>query len=180
MSLVHNGGLSERAAAIKALPDLSSRLRAAADALWAVYGDPAPSADRATVSWIGFYEIARPGNTHGGEPGAAMILGPCRDKPACSPIGLHGACGQSFTRRETLIVTDVAHLGAGYVACDPRDKSELVIPLFDEQGHAWGVLDADSFAVNAFDAADADAMERFCVAAGLTAGRLHPAARRVV
>ena len=37
----------------------------------------------------------------------------------------------------TLIVDDVATLGAGYVACDPRDLSEIVVPCFDDDGRAW-------------------------------------------
>lgn len=156
------------AAKIRSRTSRDDGLRAAADLLWECLGDSSPSPDRPTVSWIGFYEIATENNSHGAEPGEAMVLGPCRDKPACSPIGLHGACGQGFARGATLIVTDVRHLGDGYVACDPLDASELVIPLFDNDGAAWGVLDADSFAIGAFDGRDADLLEQFCIEAGLT------------
>ena len=51
-------------------------MRAAADTFWEHLSPTG-------ISWIGFYTI---------EPGAdEMLLGPRRDKPACSPIGLHGA-----------------------------------------------------------------------------------------
>lgn len=101
------------------------------------------------VSWIGFY-------VH--EGGDELILAARRDKPACSPIGLHGACGRAFLEKRPLIVRDVASLGDGYIACDPRDRSELVIPLLDESGNCWGVLDVDSHQAGAFDATDVDAL----------------------
>jgi putative methionine-R-sulfoxide reductase with GAF domain len=135
-------------------------------------GDPSPdranSARGEAVSWIGFYELAGPYNDHGAEPGQAMVLGPHRDTPACSPIGLHGACGQSFLSAETLVVRDVAALGDGYVACDPRDLAELVIPMIGESGKPWGVLDADSFAAGTFTERDADVLTAFSVAAGIS------------
>ncbi len=139
----------------------ADRMRTIADALWDAF---APRG----VSWIGFYEIACEGNDHAVEAGSAMLLGPHRDKPACSPIGMHGACGQAFTERTTLVVTDVAHLGEGYVACDPRDLSELVIPCMNEAGNAWGVLDADSFDRACFDRTDAEAIHAILHGAGLT------------
>lgn len=102
------------------------------------------------VSWIGFYQadVAWPHTT-------CMTLAAREPKPACSPIGLHGACGQSFTSAKPLVVKDVAQLGAGYIACDPRDKSELVVPCLDSAGTAWGVIDLDSFDLGSFDDVDA-------------------------
>ena len=114
------------------------------------------------VSWVGFY-------LH--EDGDELILGPRRDKPACSPIGLHGACGQTFTHRMPLVVRDVADLGEGYIACDPRDRSEVVLPLFSDTGTCWGVLDLDSHQVGAFDETDVAGLFDVLVAAGLTRAR---------
>lgn len=131
----------------------NERMSVFVDALWPVLSPTG-------VSWLGFYSR---------EPGAdEMILEARRDKPACSPIGLHGACGQSCTTKTTLIVTDVANLGEGYVACDPRDLSELVIPLINEPGECWGVYDADSFDRGSFDEHDARETAALLVAAGLT------------
>lgn len=121
----------------------------------------------AGVSWIGFYLPATTPNE--------LVLGPRRDKPACSPIGLHGACGQSFTQRRTLIVRDVRALGAGYIACDPRDQSELVIPLLHPSGACGGVLDVDSFDLASFDETDARSMNLALIAAGLQAPDRVPA-----
>jgi len=133
------------------------RLRAVADALW----------DRLHargISWVGFY-FDRPG-----EPDdRRLVLGPCRDKPACSPIGMHGVCGQALRSQQTRIVEDVAALGPNYVACDPRDRSEIVIPLIDDAGACWGVLDLDSWEVGWFDERDDTGLRLVLAAAGLPA-----------
>ncbi|MBX3364802.1 MAG: hypothetical protein KF866_08565 [Phycisphaeraceae bacterium] len=111
------------------------------------------------VSWIGFY---------GKGPGEDLILLERRDKPACSPIGLHGMCGRSWLSRRVVIVDDVRTLGEGYIACDPRDLSELVIPLFEPDGTCWGVLDVDSYATGAFGPDDAAGFGGWLKALGLT------------
>ena len=137
---------------VSALGDLGARMTGVIDLRW----------DRLSgngVSWVGFYT-----RTPGSEQ---MTLGARRDKPACSPIGLHGACGRSLLSRKSLVVTDVANLGAGYIACDPRDRSEVVVPLLDREGVCWGVLDVDSWEVNAFDPGDAAGLCRVLRAAGV-------------
>lgn len=111
------------------------------------------------ISWIGFY---LPGDAH------SLVLGPRRDKPACSPIGLHGACGQAFLNRRIMVVKDVAELGEGYIACDPRDRSEIVIPLFEADGSVWGVLDVDSHELSAFSEEDSAGFTQLLLKAGLT------------
>lgn len=101
------------------------------------------------VSWVGFYQD-RPG-----EPDERrLVLGPCRDKPACSPIGLDGVCGKALLSRRPQIVLDIRDLGAAYIACDPSDRSEIVIPLAEQGGRCWGVLDLDSHDVAGFDESD--------------------------
>ena len=126
------------------------------DALWSLVGTRG-------VSWIGFYTKHRQTDE--------MILGPRRDKPACSPIGLHGVCGRCWVEQRPVIVTDVATLGKSYVACDPRDRSEVVIPLLDGGGACWGVLDADSDDIGAFDTADVVGLSTLVEHAGLSAPR---------
>ncbi|GAB4550876.1 MAG: hypothetical protein Tsb0013_12790 [Phycisphaerales bacterium] len=136
-------------------------------ALWEAIGDETG----ASCSWVGFYvgpDEPTPDGQRGGD--GEMLLAVREPKPACSPIGLHGACGRSWLRGETLVVTDVAHLGEGYVACDPRDRSELVIPCLREDGSAWGVLDLDAFEAGAFGADDAEALQGALARAGLTRG----------
>ena len=132
--------------------DRTARMWAVVDATW-------DALQATAVSWVGFY-------LH--EGGEELILGPRRDKAACSPIGLHGMCGQAFTLRKPLLVRDVAELGKNYIACDPRDRSEVVLPLFDESGTCWGVLDLDSHELGAFDDTDVEGLQSVLQSAGLT------------
>jgi putative methionine-R-sulfoxide reductase with GAF domain len=124
--------------------DFARRMEIITDAIWEEFGSHRP------VSWVGFY-LLRP---------AEMILGPRRDKPACSPIGLHGACGTAALAGRTIVVRDVRELGAAYIACDPRDLSEIVVPVRARGGRVVGVLDVDSYSVGAFGEADRVALER--------------------
>jgi putative methionine-R-sulfoxide reductase with GAF domain len=133
--------------------DRESTMRAAADALWEALSP-------AGVSWAGFYTIA--------EDGERMVLGPSRDSPACSPIGLHGVCGRGWRERRAVVVRDVGVLGADYVACDPRDRSEVVVPLLEGDGSCWGVLDLDSREVGAFSDVDAEELRALMELTGLS------------
>lgn len=144
-------------------PSRGERMRLVVDALW-------DALNQAGVSWVGFYTPMTQADyeANGQWRGEGMVLGPRRDKPACSPIGMHGACGQAYLSRSTLVVRDVKDLGENYVACDPRDRSELVVPCFAEDGECWGVLDFDSFEVGAFTDADAEGVVGVLEAAGLT------------
>lgn len=133
--------------------DLVARMRGVVDLLW----------DRlsgAGVSWVGFYTKSADSEQ--------MTLGARRDKPACSPIGLHGACGRSWASRRSLVVSDVGKLGPGYIACDPRDRAEVVVPLLGAAGECWGVLDVDSWDVNAFGPEDAAGLCRVLRFAGVS------------
>ena len=70
-------------------PDRAARMKKAVDLLYGAFGSDgmiAPGSDKG-ISWIGFYEKAA---------GDEMILLERRDKPACSPIGLFGACGRGW------------------------------------------------------------------------------------
>lgn len=113
------------------------------DAIWSEFGGHRP------VSWVGFYYLGDD----------EMTLGPRRDKPACSPIGLHGACGQVALSGRSLVVPDVRLLGDNYIACDPRDLAELVVPVRNGSGKILGVMDLDSYAVGAFHPDDLSALE---------------------
>lgn len=121
------------------------------------------------VSWLGIYLVdpAAPSESR-------LVLGACRDRPACSPIGLHGVCGRGVTTRQTVIVEDVRTLGSSYVACDPRDLSEIVLPLGSPE--PWGVLDLDSHEMRAFGTEDARGLASLIEAARLRPE--HPGAVR--
>ena len=137
-------------------PDATAedRMSAVADALWDAL---------AGVSWVGFY-TERPGAPES----ERLVLGPSRDTPACSPIGLHGVCGAACSSGRTQIVRDVTDLGEYYVACNPRDRSEIVVPLVGDDGRVSGVLDLDSFDTGSFDESDDAGLRAVLLAAGLT------------
>jgi len=132
--------------------DRQRRMQVVVDVLW-------NGLRNSGISWVGFY-------VHEGAD--ELVLGPRRDKPACSPIGLHGACGQVFQSRQPLVVRDVKDLGDNYIACDPRDRSEVVIPLLEADGTCWGVLDLDSHDVDSFSQQDVAGLTGVLRAAGLT------------
>lgn len=115
------------------------------------------------VSWLGIY-LADPLPPVG--PATQLLLGARRDKPACSPIGLHGVCGRCLVEARPIAIEDVLALGEAYVACDPRDRSEAVIPLRTAEA-TWGVLDLDSHEVGAFSDSDLEGLARAAEAAGL-------------
>lgn len=148
---------SELAASLIATGSRDDRMNAVVDALWESFGNHQP------LSWVGFY-LDQPDQPNE----LRLVLGPCRDKPACSPIGLHGVCGQALTGREAKIIRDVSELGEHYIACDPRDRSEIVLPMFDHAGICWGVLDIDSWEVGAFSESDAKGLKAVLIAADLT------------
>ena len=136
--------------------DRASLMNAIIDILWDALSPHG-------VSWIGFYLD----NPH--QPDALRLtLGPRRNTAACSPIGLHGACGRCLLSRRILVVDDVRKLGAAYIACDPRDLSECVVPCLQGDGSAWAVLDVDSHLLGHFTAEYGDNLGKVLTAAGLT------------
>jgi GAF domain-containing protein len=125
-----------------------------------IAGEPDPIANAANtaaliyhglpnLNWAGFYF----------RNGAELVLGPFQGKPACVriPVG-KGVCGTAAARGEPLLVPDV-HDFPGHIACDPDSRSELVIPLVEDDG-ILGVLDLDSPLPARFDEIDRDGCEQ--------------------
>ncbi|MGI9139671.1 MAG: GAF domain-containing protein, partial [Gemmatimonadaceae bacterium] len=59
---------------------------------------------------------------------------------------------------KTVIVDDVAAF-PGHITCDPRSRSEIVVPVFDPHHGLLGVFDVDSDRPGAFDEQDRDGLE---------------------
>lgn len=144
----------------------TERMRRVCDAVWAAFGGPGSNDPARGVSWIGFYEKVADRDE--------MVLLERRDAPACSPIGLTGMCGRSWQTGTATIVDDIASLGEHYIACDPRDRSEVVVPLFDQAGVCWGVLDADSHDLAGFSGQDVAGLIEAVERAGLSEPGLIP------
>lgn len=99
--------------------------------------------------WVGFYLVK----------GNEMVLGPFQGPVACTRIkNGRGVCGNSWSQKKTLIVHDVEKF-AGHIACNSASRSEIVVPFF-YRNEVEGVLDADSKALNEFDATDQIYLER--------------------
>lgn len=102
--------------------------------------------------WTGFYRVV--------EPGRLLRVGPYQGTLGCLDIEFgRGVCGTAAARRETVLVADVAAF-PGHITCDPRSRSEIVVPVFDARGQLIAVLDVDSDRHDAFDATDQQALER--------------------
>jgi GAF domain-containing protein len=67
-------------------------------------------------------------------------------------------CGTAAATGKTVIVDDVAEF-LGHITCDPRSRSEIVVPVFDANRVLLGVFDIDSDQPGAFDAQDRDGLE---------------------
>lgn len=104
-----------------------------------------------TISWIGFY-LAK---------NDSLYLGPFQGKTACTfiPFG-KGVCGDSALQRKTIVVQDVDQY-PGHIACDSASRSEIVIPLI-QNNVLYGVLDIDSSFKHNFDEIDKTNLEELC------------------
>lgn len=101
--------------------------------------------------WTGFYRVV--------EPGRLLRVGPYQGTLGCLDIEFgKGVCGTAAARRETVIVADV-HAFAGHITCDPRSRSEIVVPVLDGDGELIAVLDIDSDQPAAFSEEDREGLE---------------------
>ncbi|HMA22818.1 MAG: GAF domain-containing protein [Gemmatimonas sp.] len=101
--------------------------------------------------WTGFYRVVGPG---------LLRVGPYQGTVGCLEIAFgRGVCGTAAAEQRTIVVPDVERF-PGHITCDPRSKSEIVVPVFDRAGSLMAVLDIDSTRRAAFDQQDAAGLER--------------------
>ena len=99
--------------------------------------------------WVGFYLV----------DGDELVLGPFQGPVACTRIAYgKGVCGAAWKEKVTQLVPDVDQF-PGHIACSGASRSELVLPLFNQTGEVWGVLDIDSEQLNHFDEIDVKYLE---------------------
>jgi L-methionine (R)-S-oxide reductase len=100
--------------------------------------------------WTGFYIYTN----------KDLTVGPYQGPLACQVLERgKGVCWAGFLNKETIIVPDVQKF-PGHIACDSRSNAEIVVPLFDEKGQVWGVLDVDSKTRDAFSPIDQHWLEK--------------------
>lgn len=99
--------------------------------------------------WTGFYRV------QGGE----LVLGPFQGPVACMHIGFGcGVCGTAWEQRQTIVVPDVEQF-PGHIACSSLSRSEIVVPVFSQNGDVVAVLDIDSKELATFDDIDRQYLE---------------------
>lgn len=104
--------------------------------------------------WVGFYVLS-------GE--RRLSVGPYQGTLGCLHIDFSkGVCGKAAREQRTQLVADVHALSQGdeHIACDPNSQSEIVVPVFNQDGHLIAVFDVDSSEKNSFDFTDQFYLER--------------------
>jgi L-methionine (R)-S-oxide reductase len=103
--------------------------------------------------WTGFYVVDP-------DKREELVVGPYQGTLGCLRIAFgQGVCGTAARNRQTQVVEDV-NAFPGHIPCDSRSVSEIVVPVVDAQGHLIAVFDVDSDQPAAFDAVDAEWLER--------------------
>ena len=103
--------------------------------------------------WTGFYVVDP-------EKREELVVGPYQGTLGCLRIAFgRGVCGIAARSRQTQVVEDV-NAFPGHIACDSRSMSEIVVPVVDVEGRLIAVFDVDSDMPAAFDATDAEWLER--------------------
>jgi len=101
--------------------------------------------------WTGFYRVV--------VPGQLLRVGPYQGSLGCLEIAFgQGVCGRAAAELKTVIVPDVQKF-PGHITCDPRSRSEIVVPVLGHQGDLTAVLDVDSDRLNAFTTHDQQGLE---------------------
>ena len=103
--------------------------------------------------WTGFYVVDP-------DKREELVVGPYQGTLGCLRIAFgRGVCGTAARERKTQIVEDVEAF-PGHIACDGRSQSEIVVPVVDADGRLLAVFDVDAETKRAFDATDAEWLER--------------------
>ncbi len=147
-----------------AFADKAARYAEAALEIAAVLdGEPNRTARMATIAcmlseafphffWTGFYVVDS-------DKPRELVVGPYQGSLGCLRIAFgRGVCGAAAESGVTQIVADV-HAFEGHIACDPRSRSEIVVPVVDGSGALIAVLDVDATEPDAFDEVDRDGLE---------------------
>lgn len=105
--------------------------------------------------WVGFYLVDKTKEKE-------LVLGPfegSETEHVRIPFG-KGICGQAAETGKTFIVQDVSK-EKNYLACSPKVKSEIVIPIF-KNNEFIGELDIDSHKFSPFTNEDKEFLEKTC------------------
>lgn len=108
--------------------------------------------------WVGIYKIER--------DDFAIVTGTGDEPPAYPRFPLsQGLCGAALESRKAIVVGDV-HKDPRYLPTFHTTRSEIIIPMVNDNDRVVGMLDAESEKADAFGNEDRQFLER---AAGLIA-----------
>lgn len=100
--------------------------------------------------WVGFYWVKE----------NELVLAPFQGPIACTRIAFgKGVCGTAWKERKTRLVPDVEQF-PGHIACSSATKSEIVVPIFNQNDEVIGVLDVDSERYDVLDEIDVFYLEK--------------------
>lgn len=100
--------------------------------------------------WIGFYR----------NDGKQLVLNAFQGSIACTRIDYDkGVCGHCFTTKKPVIVPNVDEF-PGHIVCSSAARSEIVLPIFDENGEVAMVLDVDSGKADDFSDIDTEGLSK--------------------
>lgn len=100
--------------------------------------------------WVGFYWVKE----------NELVLAPFQGPIACTRIAFgKGVCGMAWKDRKTQLVPDVEQF-TGHIACSSATKSEIVVPIFNQNDEVMGVLDVDSERDDVLDETDVFYLEK--------------------
>lgn len=100
--------------------------------------------------WVGFYWVKE----------NELVLAPFQGPIACTRIAFgKGVCGTAWKERKTRLVPDVEQF-PGHIACSSATKSEIVVPIFNQNDEVMGVLDIDSDRYDVLDEIDVFYLEK--------------------
>ena len=103
-----------------------------------------------TFFWTGYYFLKEDD----------LVVGPYQGPVACQVLTKNeGVCWSGVNQKKAIVVPDVNEF-PGHIACDSRSKSEIVVPLYDNTGKIYGVLDIDSDKQNSFDEVDEEELTK--------------------
>lgn len=100
--------------------------------------------------WVGFYWVKE----------NELVLAPFQGSIACTRIAFgKGVCGTAWKERKIQLVPDVEQF-PGHIACSSATKSEIVVPIFNQNDEVMGVLDIDSDLYDVLDETDVFYLEK--------------------
>ena len=134
------------------LPQLASLIEGEKEEMSVLANVSAVLKERFGWFWVGFY-LEREGE---------LRLGPFQGTLACMHIKIgRGVCGTSFEQQQSIVVPDVEQF-PGHIACSSESRSEIVVPVFDDNDKVIAVLDIDSAQLATFDDTDRKYLEEIC------------------